>query len=220
MSDKIKNSYRQTKNVYDDVLTQSKWWSKLYIKFFWQGVDDKVVAKDLLAMLPDDFDGKLLDVPVGTAVFTYRKYKRLNMAEITCLDYSEDMLSQSKKRFAENGIKNVKTMQGDVGNMPFADETFDAVLSMNGFHAFPDKEKAYEETCRVLKKGGVFLGCFYICGQSKRSDRLVNNILAKKGWFTPPFETRESLKRRLQKQYDVLYFEARGSIVIFKAIKR
>ncbi len=30
------------------------------------------------------------------------------------------------------------------------------MLSLNGFHAFPDKEAAYRETYRVLKKGGTF----------------------------------------------------------------
>ena len=28
MSDKIKNSYKASKNIYDDTLTQSKWWSR------------------------------------------------------------------------------------------------------------------------------------------------------------------------------------------------
>jgi ubiquinone/menaquinone biosynthesis C-methylase UbiE len=46
-------------------------------------------------------------------------------------------------------------MQGDVGNLKFSNETFDIVLSMNGFHAFPDKEKAFSETARVIKKGGI-----------------------------------------------------------------
>ena len=32
--------------------------------------------------------------------------------------------------------------------------SFDIVLSMNGFHAFPDKKKAFRETHRVLKPGG------------------------------------------------------------------
>jgi len=38
--------------------------------------------------------------------------------------------------------------------------SFDIVLSLNGFHAFPDKEAAYRETYCVLKPGGIFCGCF------------------------------------------------------------
>jgi len=48
MTDKITESYKQSKNIYDDVLTQSKWWSKLYIKLFWNGVDDTEISKELL----------------------------------------------------------------------------------------------------------------------------------------------------------------------------
>lgn len=34
---------------------------------------------------------------------------------------------------------------------------FDILLSMNKFHAFPDKMKAFEETARVIKQGGYFI---------------------------------------------------------------
>lgn len=63
-------------------------------------------------------------------------------------------------------------------------ETYDIVVSMNGFHVFPDKERAFRETWRVLKNGGTFTACFYIKEKSKITDWLVKNILSKKGWFT------------------------------------
>ena len=220
MSDKIKSSYKSSKNIYDDTLTQSKWWSKLYIKFFWDGVDDNDIAKEVLKYIPDNFSGKILDVPVGTAVFTYRKYMKLNKADIVCLDYSVDMLEQAEKKFAENNIKNITAVQGDIGNLQFEKESFDIVLSMNGFHAFPDKKKAYSEVERVLKTGGKFIGCFYIKGNSKKTDWLVNNILAKKGWFTPPFDTVRSLKETLGKHYHIRNFHIRGSMVYFCAVKK
>ena len=49
----------------------------------------------------------------------------------------------------------------------------DTVVSMNGFHAFPDKQKAFHEIWRVLKPGGNFIACFYIRGKSQRTDCLV-----------------------------------------------
>lgn len=220
MGDKITESYRQSKKIYNDVLTQSKWWSRLYIKIFWGGVDDNDIAKEVLKHIPDNFTGKLLDIPVGTAVFTYRKYVEMKNADITCLDYSADMLEQAKEKFEECGIKNITALQGDVGALPFADETFDIVLSMNGFHAFPDKRKAYEEIGRVLKKCGKFIACFYIQGRSKITDWLVGRILAKKGWFTPPFETVSSLKKQLEKEYRIKNFYVRGAMVWFCAIKK
>ena len=103
--------------------------------------------------------------------------------------------------------------------MPFADETFDIVLSMNGFHAFPDKDKAFLETNRVLKQGELFISTFYIKGKSKITDLLIDKVFAKKGWFTSPFETEQSLKNRLEKMYTIREFHVEGSMVYFLAEK-
>ena len=187
---------------------------------FWGGVDDNEIARKVLSYIPDDFSGKLLDVPVGTGVFTAAKYAVMDGAEITCLDYSVDMLDQARERFRKEEIRNCRLVQGDVGALPFDDASFDIVLTMNGFHAFPDKEKAYSEVNRVLKAGGTLAGCFCIRGESRRTDWLMTRILSRKGWFTPPFETFESLKARLERGYRLDEYHKEGSIVYFKATKR
>lgn len=217
MADKIQDAYESSKNIYDSVLTQENFFSRMYIKLFWSGTDDNEIARKVLSYIPDDFSGKLLDVPVGTAVFTQRKWSSLKNANITCLDYSTDMLEQAKRRL--DGKAHINFIQGDVGNLQMDDESFDVVLSMNGFHAFPDKQKAFSETCRVLKSGGDFIACFYIRGKSKRTDWLVKNILAKKGWFTPPFQTEEELKNTLQKMYKEVELHVDGSMAYFHCVK-
>ena len=63
-------------------------------------------------------------------------------------------MAQAKEKADRLGLQNVSFRQGDVGALPFEDGSFDAVLSLNGFHAFPDKEAAYRETFRVLRPGG------------------------------------------------------------------
>lgn len=217
MADKIQDAYESSKNIYDGVLTQGNFFSRMYIKLFWSGTDDNEIARKVLSYIPDDFSGKLLDVPVGTAVFTQRKWSTLKNAHITCLDYSTDMLEQAKRRL--DGQAHINFIQGDVGNLQMDDESFDIVLSMNGFHAFPDKQKAFIETFRVLKSGGDFIACFYIRGKSKRTDWLVKNILAKKGWFTPPFQTEEELKNTLQKMYKEVELHVDGSMAYFHCVK-
>ena len=217
MADKIQDAYESSKHIYDGVLTQGNFFSRMYIKLFWSGTDDNEIARKVLSYIPDDFSGKLLDVPVGTAVFTQRKWSSLKNAHITCLDYSTDMLEQAKRRL--DGKAHINFIQGDVGNLQMDDESFDIVLSMNGFHAFPDKQKAFRETCRVLKSGGDFIACFYIRGKSKRTDWLVKNILAKKGWFTPPFQTEEELKNTLQKMYKEVELHVDGSMAYFHCVK-
>ena len=149
MADKIQNAYESSKNIYDDVLTQQNIFSKLYIKLFWSGTNDNDIARKVLSYIPNDFSGKLLDVPVGTAVFTQHKWIALKDAHITCLDYSMDMLEQARKRLSSH--THIKCIQGDVGNLQMENESVDTVVSMNGFHAFPDKPKAFHEIWRVLK---------------------------------------------------------------------
>ena len=217
MADKIQDAYESSKNIYDGILTQGNFFSRMYIKLFWSGTDDNEIARKVLSYIPDDFSGKLLDVPVGTAVFTQRKWSTLKNAHITCLDYSTDMLEQAKRRL--DGQAHINFIQGDVGNLQMDDESFDIVLSMNGFHAFPDKQKAFRETFRVLKSGGDFIACFYIRGKSKKTDWLVKNILAKKGWFTPPFQTEEELKNTLQKMYKEVELHVDGSMAYFHCVK-
>ena len=194
MADKIQNAYESSKNIYDDVLTQGNIFSMLYIKLFWNGTNDNDIAQKVLSYIPNDFSGNLLDVPVGTTVFTEHKWIALKDVHIKCI-------------------------QGDVSNLKMNDESYDIVVSMNGFHAFPDKKKAFQETWRVLKPGGTFIGCFYIRGKSKRTDWLVNHILSKKGWFTPPFQTEEELRNILKEMYKQIDLHIDGSMVYFCCTK-
>ncbi|MDO4292750.1 MAG: hypothetical protein Q4C65_05900 [Eubacteriales bacterium] len=71
--DHIRQAYKSSRNIYDDALTQNTLWSKLYNHLFW-GVDDSFIAQKVLAAIPQGFSGKLLDVPVGTAVFTAENF--------------------------------------------------------------------------------------------------------------------------------------------------
>ena len=220
MADKIKRSYKFSKSFYDDAITQGKWWSRMYFKLLWGGVDDNEIARRVLNWIPDGFTGKMLDVPVGTAVFTIEKYKRMTLADIICLDYSQDMLEQAESRFREAGITHIRTMQGDVGALPFEDETFDVVLCMNGLHVFPDKDKAYAEILRTLKPGGELIACFYIAGEQKVADWLAKTVMTRMGWFTFPFDTTIDVRKRLEPHYDILDFHVEGAMLYFKAKKR
>ena len=139
---------------------------------------------------------------MGTGVLTMPVYQELPDAEITCLDYSEDMMRKAQARAEAADLRNVSFLQGDVGTLPFDDESFDIVLSLNGFHAFQDKDAAYRETFRVLKKGGTFCGCFYIQDGCKRTDWFIQKLYVPKGFFTPPFETEDTLRERLASMYE------------------
>ena len=205
--DQIRNAYRTTggqASFYDGMMTYSTWLGKAICRVVWNMDGEKNAAylEKALSGIPEDFSGKLLEVPVGTGVLTMPVWQSLPQAEITCLDYSPDMMASAQEKAKRLGIANVAFTQGDVGALPFADESFDIVLSLNGFHAFPDKEAAYRETYRVLKKGGTFCGCFYIKDECGRTDWFIRHLYQPKGFFTAPYETQDSLRNRLSRMYE------------------
>jgi SAM-dependent methyltransferase len=215
---KISKGYRDASNIYDDYILADKPVFKIIAKLVW-GFVDKDYSEKLLAHIPDDFSGKLLDVPCGTGVLTSQKYAYLKNASITGMDYSPDMLNIAKRRFANDHINNIEWVRGDVGDMPFENETFDTVLSMNGFHAFPDKEKAFGEIKRVLKNEGFFIGCFYIKGIVKRTDWFIQKVFVKNGTFTPPFYDKDEITEKLRGDYKEAELWNMGSIVCFRCKK-
>ena len=222
--DEIRESYKTLGKIgtmYDGIVTRSTLLGKLMDSVIW-GLDAGLAAQwinDALAPIPADFSGSLLEVPVGTGVLTMPLYKSLPGAGITCLDYSADMMAHAGKRAEGMGVSNISFVQGDVGALPFEDESFDIVLSLNGFHAFPDKDAAFRETCRVLKPGGIFCGCFYIKEEFKRTDWFVKHMYVPKGFFTPPFETKESLQTRLEALYSQAEVHAVRAEGIFRCVK-
>lgn len=220
----IQNAYKylgKEATFYDGMITCSTIPGKAVCKAVWNmGVEENTRYLDLaMAGIPEDFSGKLLEVPVGTGVLTMPVYKTLPNADITCLDYSADMMKVAQHRAEKMGLSNVQFRQGDVGALPFGANSFDLVLSLNGFHAFPDKEAAFRETFRVLKPGGTFCGCFYIAEQNKRTDWFIDHLYTPKGFFTPPFDTVATLYKRLSNLYEEVNLETVESMACFTCRK-
>ena len=220
----IQNAYKylgKEATFYDGMITCSTLTGRAVCKVVWNmGPEENTRYLELaMAGIPDDFRGNMLEVPVGTGVLTMPVYKTLPDAEITCLDYSADMMAVAQRRADTMGLTNVQFRQGDVGALPFEDGSFDLVLSLNGFHAFPDKDAAFLETLRVLKPGGIFCGCFYIAEQSKRTDWFINHLYVPKGFFTPPFDTAATLYKRLSSLYEGVKLETVESMACFTCRK-
>ena len=159
----IRSAYRLTgsSSFYDGMMTCSTLPGRLVCRLVWD-MDKQMCSEyqeKALSGIPEDFAGTMLEVPVGTGILTMPVYQTLPKADVTCLDYSPDMMGQAKEKAEKLNLTNVKFQQGDVGALPFADGEFNLVLSLNGFHAFPDKEAAYRETFRVLKHRESAISC-------------------------------------------------------------
>ena len=60
---------------------------------------------------------------MGTGIMTLPLYKELPKAEIVCMDYAAEMMEPAKERAALAGIENIHFQQGDVGALPFPEES-------------------------------------------------------------------------------------------------
>jgi len=59
-----------------------------------------------------------------------------------------------------------------------------------------------------------------IQGEVKRTDWFIRNLYVKKGFFTPPFETEESLRKRLMESYTEVSVERVETVACFSCVKK
>lgn len=98
---------------------------------------------------------RILEIGAGTGVATRALASVANEAiSIVATDLSQAMLDQAA---ATGTTRPVRWQLADAMALPFPDGDFDAVICQFGMMFFPDKARAFSETRRVLKPGGVYL---------------------------------------------------------------
>jgi ubiquinone/menaquinone biosynthesis C-methylase UbiE len=169
--------------------------------------------------LPGCFDDVLLDVPVGTGVFTAEFYGRYPDATIIGIDCSLNMLRKARTRFQGHGLENVCLIKADAASLPVGDGAVDIVLSMNGWHAFADKRRTVAEMRRVLRQDGKLVACGYVTGARRLSDSFVRHFGVRNGFFTPPFFTADELTRQFE-GFTIVRQGSDKSIAYLEAVNR
>lgn len=196
--DRIAISYDRIATQYDRCITASSLRMKLFGWLIWGHASDRDPMKQVLSLLPDSFNGVLLDVPVGTGVFTAPLYRRYPEATIVGVDCSRNMLRRAQACFQEHEVRNVHLVKADVADLPIQDAAVDMILSANGWHAFAEKGRAVAEMKRVLPAGGKLIACGYVKGARRRSDWFVRHFGVRNGYFTPPFFTGDELAEQFR----------------------
>jgi ubiquinone/menaquinone biosynthesis C-methylase UbiE len=111
-----------------------------------------VVMAETLVNAVDPHPGqKVLDLACGSgtaALVAARRY-----CNVTGIDYVPELIDRAKKRAEASGLQ-ADFLVADAQNLPFPDNSFDAILSVYGVQFAPDQEKAAAEMVRVCKSGG------------------------------------------------------------------
>ena len=127
---------------------QWKQWDELIMDFL-KPYGDEIIRK---LHLKDTH--VVLDVAGGTGEPGLTIASKLTKGRVIITDLADDMLVVAHENAKKRGIENVEFSACDVTELPFDDNTFDAISCRMGFMFFPDMLMAVKEMKRVLKPGG------------------------------------------------------------------
>lgn len=111
----------------------------------------QIVGEELCEALDLRAGQRVLDVAAGNGNVSLAAARR--WCEVTSTDYVPALLTRGKARAEADGLA-VTFKEADAEALPFADASFDAVVSTYGVMFTPDQTKAAAEMLRVCKPGG------------------------------------------------------------------
>jgi ubiquinone/menaquinone biosynthesis C-methylase UbiE len=115
------------------------------------GTTLQIVGESLCEAIDLRANHKVLDVAAGNGNATLAAARRF--AQVTSTDYVGALLERGKLRAQAEGL-SAKFEQADAEALPYADASFDVVLSTFGVMFTPNQEQAARELLRVVRPGG------------------------------------------------------------------
>jgi malonyl-CoA O-methyltransferase len=124
------------------------------------------ILSELSKLKPSISPRRILDVGAGTGMLLRSLQNYYPEAFLAGLDLAPGMGIEAINSFQEEG--NHLYVQGDAEKLPFADGTFDLVVSTSTYQWLSVLEQAFSEAKRVLAPGGIFL--FALFGEGTLSE--------------------------------------------------
>ena len=139
---------------------------------------NKPMYRNTVAQMNFDKGDKILDIGYGNGFLLHEIYKK-NQVDMYGVDISEDMKKTALKR-NNRALKSGQLFLeiGDCCDLPYENDMFSAVSSINTIYFWSDTEKGLSEIQRVLKKGKSFY-----------------NLIYKKEWFGESSVTEKGFKK-------------------------
>ncbi len=125
-----------------------KKWDELTMDFL------RPMGDEIIRSINPNGHEKVLDIASGTGEPGLTIASMLDGGSVMITDLAEDMLTIARENAEKRGIMNIETEVCDVCDLPFNNNSFDAISCRFGFMFFPDMQLAASEMARVLKQGG------------------------------------------------------------------
>lgn len=148
MEKQLEEIREQQKESWNKFSPGWKKWDDLTMDFL------KPMGDEIISLLNPNPTDIILDIAGGTGEPGLTIATKVKKGKVIITDLSESMLAIASENAQKRGITNIETLTCDVSELPFEDNSFDAISCRFGFMFFPDMLMAAKEMYRVLKPGG------------------------------------------------------------------
>jgi len=133
----------------------SEQWGKLYVPEVTFANYNFLIRKQHVMQLFDKRGGRYLDAGCGTGDFLPDLAER--GGEVYALDFAEEMIERAQRKAEASGCQGVHFAVGDVCDLPYESNFFDAIIGVGLVEYLADLDGAFRQMFRVLKPGGIFI---------------------------------------------------------------
>jgi 2-polyprenyl-3-methyl-5-hydroxy-6-metoxy-1,4-benzoquinol methylase len=145
----------QQQAIRDEYRVQAKFWGDFDID------DDLRWVVEQIPLLPSH---RVLDVAAGTGLFG--RAVAHAVSSVTAVDITPEMIEHGRKRTQADGIRNLDWQLGSAEALPFANESFDVVMSRYAIHHFAEPQAVLNEMSRVCKPGGLVVNVDMVANEN------------------------------------------------------
>ena len=115
----------------------------------------ELIAQDVLNYCSE---GSILDIGTGPGWLLEKLHQASSKLQITGLDISPSMVEKARENIRDAGLSGaIDLKNGGSDDIPFGDNSFDAIISTGSIHHWKDPTTGLNEVYRVLKQGGYAL---------------------------------------------------------------
>jgi ubiquinone/menaquinone biosynthesis C-methylase UbiE len=141
-------------------LAAALWWRKnpsacpYSQRFFVELPHPGITRGRLIEILEPRAGERVLEIGPGTGYYTFEMAGRLDGGQVDIFDIQQEMLDHVMREANRRGVTTVQPALGDAQSLPYADDSFDAVVLITVLGEIPDQDRALSEVARVLRPGG------------------------------------------------------------------
>ena len=130
-----------------------------------------------LGKLSFNSDDSVLDIGCGGGATLKRISRHITTGHIAGVDYSPVSVELSRELNADD-IDSGKTevIEASVESLPFGDDSFDKIVTVESFYFWPDPPENLKEVLRVLKPGGTFIIVADVYNKDGLKEKTLENI--------------------------------------------